>query len=419
MTKKVFHYLLIFFLLLLIIITNSCREDYLIEPVEETRGQIINYSQTGNYSTSFLQLLLTPLAGNIPINNYLRFDVESYKIIYRTKDWKGNLVTASGAIYIPKGKNLFSLISLQHGTQTKKENVASVNPLTAIDGLIAASLGYFVLVPDYLGLGESNTIHPYHHQKSSAESVIDLIRAGRAFARTKNLKLNGQVFLAGYSEGGYVTLATLKEIEQNYRNEINVFASAPMAGAYDLTLTAKTIIQKQNYTQPSYLAFFFFAYDKIYGWNKLNQIFNSPYDERIPFLFDGTKSTSEINSQLTSSLKQLFRQDFIDGFINGSESEVISAFESNSLLNWTPSSPIKFYHGNNDEFVPYINSVNATNFFKSKGANVELITIPNGTHSTSVLPSIIGAIEWFEALRINKAANSIVEKNSWGSEIFK
>jgi len=72
------------------------------------------------------------------------------------------------------------------------------------------------------------------------------------------------------------------------------------------------------------------------------------------------------------------------------------------LLNWTPSTPIRFYHGDSDEFVPYENSVSARNYFRSKGANAELITIPGGTHATSVLPSIVGAIEWFETLRMNK-----------------
>ncbi|MEW6507730.1 MAG: lipase family protein [Bacteroidota bacterium] len=380
----------------------SCREKSPIEPAEPTRGQVISSEFKGSYSTSFLQFYINRQAGNLPINNYLRFDVEVYKVVYRTRDWKGNLVIASGAVYIPKGKDVLSLISLHHGTQTKRDNVASVNPLIGVDGLIAASLGYFALVPDYLGLGESGSIHPYHHQKSSAESVIDFIRAGRSLARTKNLRLNGQVFLAGYSEGGYVTLAALKEIEQHYRNEFSVAASAPMAGAYDLTLTARTIIQKQTYNQPSYLAFFFAAYDNIYDWNRLNQIFNSPYAERIPSLFNGTKSTTEINGQLTTSLSQLFKQSFINGFLHGSEPVVISAFETNSLLNWTPSTPIRFYHGDNDEYVPYINSVSARNYFRSKGANVDLVTIPGGTHASSVLPSVVGAIDWFETIRMNK-----------------
>ncbi|MDQ7816276.1 MAG: lipase family protein [Melioribacteraceae bacterium] len=403
--KKLFSLLklkIIIILVPILVISNSCRDNSPVEPDIESRGYVISASSIGTYSTAFLQVFINSLAGSLQSNANLRYDIEVYKVVYKTNDPKGNLVTASGALFVPKGKDNLSLLSLQHGTQTRRSNVASVNPLNAPDGLIAASLGYFALVPDYLGLGESNILHPYHHQKSSAESVIDFIRAGRSFARTKNIKLNGQVFLAGYSEGGYVTLAAHKEIEQNYQGEIAVVASAPMAGAFDLILTARTIIQKQTYNQPSFLAFFFVAYNNIYGWNNLDQIFNSPYAARIPLLFDGTKSTTEISAQLTPTLNQLFKQSFINGFLNGTESVVISAFESNSLLNWAPKAPIRFYHGDADEYVPYENSVTAKNFFRSLGANVELITIDGGTHASSVLPSIMGAVEWFESIRINK-----------------
>lgn len=394
----------------LLLLSVSCRDEQPVEPEIESRGQLVSSSSIGVYSTSFLQTFLNGLAGNLQFDNLLRHDVEVFKIVYRTREPNGNLVEASGALFIPKGKQIMSLISLHHGTQTKRSNVASVNPFASPDGLIAASLGYYALVPDYLGLGVSNLIHPYHHQKSSAETVIDFIRAARSFAQRSNLKLNGQVFLAGYSEGGYVTLAAHKEIELNYRNEISVAASAPMAGAFDLTLTARSIIQKRIYNQPSFLAFFFAAYDKIYGWNRINQIFKSPYAERITSLFDGTRSTTEISAQLTPNLDQLFHQNFIDGFLNGTESTVLAAFESNSLLNWTPAAPIRFYHGDNDEYVPYENSLNARDYFRSVGANAELVTIPGGTHSTSVLPAIIGAVEWFESLRMNKYFQLLSDK---------
>lgn len=389
---------------------NSCRDNSPVEPDIESRGSIVSSSLIGTYNTSFLQVFINSLSGAVQSNINIRYDVEAYKVIYKTNDPKGNLVNASGVLYLPKGKNNLSLVSLHHGTQTKRNNVASVNPLSAPDGLIAASLGYYSLVPDYLGLGESNIMHPYHHQKSSAETVIDFIRAAKSYARTNKIKLNDQVFLAGYSEGGYVTLAAHKEIEQNYRGEITVAASAPMAGAFDLMLTARTIIQKQNYDQPSFLAFFFVAYNYIYGWNNLDQIFNSPYAGMIPSLFDGTKSTTEISGQLTPILNQLFMPSFITGFLNGTESAVISAFETNSLLDWTPGAPIRFYHGDADEYVPYENSVSARNYFRSFGANVELITIKGGTHASSVLPSIVGAIEWFEKLRINKLSYQIANR---------
>jgi predicted esterase len=403
MNKKFRQIIDLIFPMILFVSFFSCRnDDSPLEPPQNYRGQIVDTSTIGNYNTTFLRAFVNSIAGVFQSDIDLKYDVRVFRIIYKTRDTKGYLVNASGALYVPRGKNNLSVISLHHGTQTKRENVASKNSLASPEGLIAASLGYFALVPDYLGLGESTILHTYHHQKSSAECVIDFIRAGKEFAQQKNIFFNGQLFLAGYSEGGYVTLATHKEIEQNYKNEFSVTASAPMAGAFDLLLTASSIIQKTSYNQPSYLAFFFAAYDNIYGWNRLGQIFNSPYAERIPNLFDGTKSTGEINGQLTSNLRQLFKQSFIEGFVEGTETEVRSAFQENSLLNWKPIAPLRFYHGDADEYVPYENSVNAKNYFRSIGASAELITISGGTHASAVLPSIVGAMEWFETIRFKK-----------------
>lgn len=398
--SKRFFYLLLFTSAVFFI---SCKsEDSPVEPDSQNRGDIVRTSFLAKYSTQVVQNLITFAAAGQQINVTLKYDVDAYKIVYRTLDPKGNVTVASGALFIPKGKDNLPLISLQHGTQTNRNIVASVSPLNSFDGLLAASLGYYTLVPDYLGLGESTILHPYHHAKSSADCVIDLIRAGREFARRSNIKLNGQVFLAGYSEGGFVTLAAHKEIEKKYSNEIKIAASAPMAGAYDLNLTAKTILKNQIYNQPSYLSFFVVAYNEIYGWNKLSEAFNSPYAEKILSLFDGTKTTSEINAQLTTNISQLFRQNFLNAYLNGSEVDLTTAFTNNSLLNWTPSAPLRFYHGSADEYVPYENSTNARDYFKSVGATVELITIPGGTHTSAALPSIISAVDWFESIRLNK-----------------
>jgi poly(3-hydroxybutyrate) depolymerase len=254
------------FLLIILISFVSCKsEDSPVEPGVQNRGDIVKTSFLSNYSVPVLQNLVALASAGQQINVTLKYDVDAYKIVYRTLDPKGNITIASGAIFIPRGKDISPLISLQHGTQTNRNVVGSTSPLNSVDGLTAAALGYYTVVPDYLGLGESAILHPYHHAKSSADCVIDLIRAGRAFAQSSNIKLNGQVFLAGYSEGGYVTLAAHKEIEKNYAGEIKIAACAPMAGAYDLNLTAKTILGKSTYNQPSYLSFFVVAYNDIYG----------------------------------------------------------------------------------------------------------------------------------------------------------
>jgi predicted esterase len=381
----------------------SCnKSDSPVEPEILSRGSVVSTTSLGTYNVAFIKALLVSAAGAQSTSINLVYDVDAYKVVYKTIDWNGNIVNASGVIFTPKGKNNLSLISLQHGTQTKRLGVGSVNALNSPDGMIGASLGYYTLVPDYLGLGESNLFHPYHYAKSSADPIIDIIRAARNFAGKNNITLNGQVFLAGYSEGGYVTLAAHKEIQEKYGNEIGVTASAPMAGAYDLNLTAKKIFQGKIYNQPSYLAFFVAAYNTIYGWNKLGEFFNSPYTELMPALFDGSKTTDEINKILTNDTSVLFKQNFIAAYLAGTEATLTTAFTSNSLLNWVPTAPVRFFHGDADEYVPHENSVKARDVFLALGANVSLITIPGGTHQSAALPSIIGAIDWFDQIRLKK-----------------
>jgi pimeloyl-ACP methyl ester carboxylesterase len=198
-------------------------------------------------------------------------------------------------------------------------------------------------------------------------------------------------------------MAAHREIQQNYSGEINVTASAPMAGAYDLYSTAKTVLKNKTYDEPSFLAYLIVAYNDIFEWNALNKYFNSPYLEKIPALFDGTNTTDEINNALTNDLSKLFKQDFIDSFESGTETNLANAFKDNGLINWVPSVPVKLFHGDADQFVPYQNSVDAYNHFKSNGADVEFFTIPGGNHYTAAIPSILGAIEWFESLRFNKS----------------
>jgi pimeloyl-ACP methyl ester carboxylesterase len=384
---------------LLLFVSCGSNENLPVEPQNFSRGEIVSASSLGSYKAEFIKSSLSAYEINIDV----KYSVNVFKIVYKTIDAKGSVVTASGALFVPVGKDNLSLMSLQHGTQTKRTKVGSANVQEAFEGFISAGLGYYTLVPDYLGLGESQTLHPYHIAKLSAETVIDFIRACRKEAEKQSIKLNGQVFLAGYSEGGYVTMAAHREIQKNYSGEINVTASAPMAGAYDLYATAKTILKNKNYDMPSFLAFLILSYNDYYGWNKLSTFFNSPYAEKIPPLFDGSKTTDEINAVLTTDLTKLFKQDFIDSFENGTETTLTNAFKENGLIDWAPAVPVKLFHGDADQFVPYQNSVDAYNYFKSRGADVDLITIAGGNHYTSALPSIVAAVQWFETIRLKKS----------------
>jgi len=76
-----------------------------------------------------------------------------------------------------------------------------------------ATTGYAAVVPDYLGLGDSPGLQLYHHARSEATACVDLLRAARTWCASNNVELNDQLFLAGYSHGGHVTMALHRELE--------------------------------------------------------------------------------------------------------------------------------------------------------------------------------------------------------------
>ena len=371
------------------------------EPVNYERGDVISSQTFQIYSPALLNQMIDLAGFEVPYQ--LVFSVEVVSIIYQTIDYEGNPVPASGAIMIPEGQGNLPILSIQHGTETKRDMVASVNPLNSIEGavgLVTASLGYLTCVPDYLGFGISEMIHPYVHARSLATCVVDFIRAAKSYCSDNEIGLSGQLFLAGYSEGGYATLATQKEIEENYWSELPLMAVAPMAGPYDLEETVRTVLQEQTYGPLLYIAYIYTAYDVIYGWDRFEEIFNPPYGSIMQDLFDGSRSTGQIYAQLPGDFSDLMNQDFVDNYLSGNEPEIQAVFQENTLLDWAPVTPIRFFHGNADEAVPYQNSLTALqNLTDSGGTSVELITIEGGTHATSSIPAVLGVVEWFNGYR--------------------
>ena len=364
------------------------------------RGNISSIMPLGTISKSYMSDFL--IDNNIDIGVVPENDVKVFSVVYETIDWDGIVRQASGAIYVPDiEENLsFPIYSGQHGTESKRTNVASIIPLRGFDSMFMASVGYIGSSPDLLGLGVSDdVVHPYVH-KFVAEAVVDKIRAVKSFMCSEEIDSNGQLFIAGYSEGGYVAMATHKLIEEKYSEELKVTASAPMAGPYDMSYSSRRILSIDEYPQPGYISFTYMSYNSIEKLDRpASDLFKSPFAERIPGLMDGSKSIDEANSYLTTSIKGLFAEKFLNDFLGEGEVELKKKFEENSLLDWEPIGPIKLFHGTDDDEVNYNNSLIAFDKLKSGGANIELITIPGGSHSSSVFISYAQALDWFNTLK--------------------
>jgi hypothetical protein len=364
------------------------------------RGKVLSATLLRTWTTFEINFVAFQLGVAVTAQHPVRV----YKVIYETIDPRGFPTQASGAVALPinPGKAL-PMLSYQHGTVLRKSDVPSNQSTETMVGVLFASTGYAAALPDYLGLGDSPGFHPYHHARSQATAAVDLLRAGRTVSATNSIALNGQIFLAGYSQGGHATMALHREIEALHTNEFTITASAPMAGPYDMSgITMQDFLSDRAMPNPYYLPYLLEGYREIYGLaDSLGELLKAPYDSILPPLLDGLHSSSEVNDAMPARGVEILKPEYLQAFLEDFNHPLRRALRENDVYDWTPAAPMRLYHCSGDEDVLYANSVKARDTFHSRGATGVLLLnpVPGGAHGDCILPSMIAAKEWFDSLK--------------------
>ncbi|MDN5693914.1 MAG: alpha/beta fold hydrolase [Psychrobacter sp.] len=176
------------------------------------------------------------------------------KVTYDTKGAADEDTNATAALMLPTGdaaecKGDRPVLLYAHGTTTDKGyDFAQVgnakNPAVGEANLIAANFaaqGYIVVAPNYAGYDESKLdYHPYLVAQQQSTDMVDALDSARSIIERKKranhanyskIDDSGKLFIAGYSQGGYVTMATARALQD--KNE-PVTAIAPSSGPYAL-----------------------------------------------------------------------------------------------------------------------------------------------------------------------------------------
>ena len=342
----------------------------------------------------------------------LTFDVDMYKIIYNTTGIDGQPTIASGAFCTPTNTTCkeFPIGVYEHGTSLRKGDVPSREVQEAYIGKIFAAGGYFVVMPDYLGMGDGPGLHPYCHAESEATATIDMIRAVREFI-SDSLQMidNGELFLTGYSQGGHAAMATHKYIEDNnLLNDFNVLASAPCSGPYEISGAMADTIMATTYSKPGYIVYILASYQLAYGniYNSYSEILHAPYDSIVVPFFNGNNTSlgmNNLNNQIPGTIDSLIVDSVLQNFINSSATlahPLWQAMTDNDNHDWLPQRPVRMYYCTGDEQVTYQNAIAAETAMLANGAqNVEAINMGNGMHNDCVFPSLIDVYNWFDSYR--------------------
>lgn len=302
------------------------------------------------------------------------YAVQAWRLTYLTVDGEGRQIVASGLLGIPqKPANALSpVLSYQHATIQKQADAPSSLTKLGDPPVVLASLGYIVAAADYVGYGVSAGVpHPYLMSAPSASAVIDLLTAAKFWRQTQQVPDNKQLFLTGYSEGGYVTMAAHRALQagtSTHRTDlVRVVAGA---GPYDVGATLDQLLEilRREYfplgllLDPGLLRF-------------LGDTDRRHARELLMALLVGSDADAAISPTV------------MDNFLADNRAAIDTL---SSVNDWAPQVPLDLFHGRDDRTVPYLSATNTVKSMRARGAG-NLVTLtdcvaqPAG-HSQCVLP---------------------------------
>ncbi|HEY1892775.1 MAG TPA: prolyl oligopeptidase family serine peptidase [Steroidobacteraceae bacterium] len=271
-------------------------------------------AQTGSYSVSDLLSMLT---GNSDDAQLLKLvftpacTVNVYHLQYETVGGQGEATTASGALMVPSGSDPSCqgprpVVLYAHGTSVDKAyNIANlpgtygnVNDEGVLIATVFAARGYIVVAPNYAGYDTSTLpYHPYLVGAQQSHDMMDALTAARSAFSVLGVSGSDKLFVTGYSQGGYVALATVSAMQAA---GMTVTAAGPMSGPYALSAFADAIFMGEvNGSAVLNFTFVTDSYQHSYGnvYTSATDIFSPQFAANIGSLLPSDTTTSNLYAQ--------------------------------------------------------------------------------------------------------------------------
>lgn len=275
------------------------------------------------------------------------------------------------------------IVSFNHATQLLKKLApskwksahwkdASDFPEEVVADIMAVWYGWIIVMPDYQGMGDDvGENHPFCVREKLAIATADLVEA--AIQSTSNcqhtyVKWNGDLYLLGFSEGGFVTMSAARELEE--RN-IPINGVVCLDGPYDLSGTMLDVILADTpFPVPYFLPMFLVGYQTVYpALFPYREMLAEPYRTDLPQYTNGFYDDQVVNSKMPSDriLKKVFNPAFIDTLRNHESMAFKTIQGNNSYVGWTPKSKMLLWHCRNDDCVTFGNFLAAKDRFTELG----------------------------------------------------
>ncbi len=345
---------------------------------------------------------------------------------YNTVGGQNEATNSTGGIMVPTGTDAACtgprpVLLYSHGTTVEKGyNIAS--PANSEAGLVAAmyaAQGWIVVTSNYAGYDASRlSYHPYLNAEQQSNDMIDALRAARTAFPKINATDSGKLFLSGYSQGGFVSMATHKAMQTNYASEFKVTASGNMSGPYSLVKTFQTVFAGGvNAGGTVFTPLILTSWQKAYGnlYATPSDVYEAAYATGIetlmpgPLTFTQLFTTGKLPTKLFASgalvtgdpsldalfangvgTPNLIKQSWRQAVLTTPTHPAWVAAAKNDLLSWTPTRPVAMCMGAQDPTVFATNTSDMAAYIAGKGAS-SLMTVFNLEDAATVGPTLAGA----------------------------
>jgi hypothetical protein len=321
----------------------------------------IKYQFIGTYDKAKLNEITTT-----DLNDFSKIGAEYPKALYNVNlyrvqyssvipEFDNRPTVAYGLLAVPLGiTGTMPVVSYQHGTLFSRNAVPSYPDSSMETKLEIAGFsgqGYILIAADYFGKGLSKEFDSFLVKASTQQACLDMYLASKIVCDDLKIK-QGQLFLSGWSQGGWCTLVFLNKLESL---GIPVTAAGVMSAPTDVFMLINRWIHNPQPIDAPYLngeiAILVYAYEEYYKVPGLAaSVLRPEYLQVSKDFYENKISYEELYNKVPSKLSDYFQADYIK--TNSiSEDRFSQLLQQNQSYHWRSITPLQTYFGEIDEAV--------------------------------------------------------------------
>ncbi|ATQ75019.1 hypothetical protein CR152_11190 [Massilia violaceinigra] len=398
----------------------------------------------------FSKLLDTLKGGTTALTGDLKCAVTTYKVRYNTVGGISEATDASTAIMVPSGSapecsGARPVLLYAHGTTSDRNY--DMSTLSSTESRLVAAMfaarGFIVVAPNYAGYDSSTlAYHPYLDGAQQSNDMIDGLRAARSVFGAVKTSDSGKLFVTGYSQGGYVAVATQRAM-QNLAGEFKVTAAAGMSGPYALAQFGDDMFNgKPGKGSTGFLPALINAGQRanagVYG--AASDLYEAPFAAAVDKFASGAITVEELlktpgwpDNALFAKDSQpqadgygdafgsgnLFKTSYRNAYLADLKAHPCSVtagaplacapghplrklFVKNDLRTFAPAAPLLLCGGHEDRTVSYLNTRAAVDYFRA-GSAASMVTEVD-------LDDTPGSTDPYRSVKVNFATAKLAVK---------